>query len=209
MKHLEHRVKNANIVLYLLKRNISPKISTNIKLGLYKSVILPLLVYGLQCVALIKTELTVLKTAKSSASPYVSTTERFFTAKKLTFEEFREPKLPERETKSIRAHKLLKTLKTRTENARKEFMFRTARIVNRLEKQIDFTKMIGLKIPTIFQNFSTSVNTELFEKNPQSRTSCLFCIRFTKPLTKIVAVKLLPFTLTSTKPLIMCLTLNY
>ena len=61
---------------------MSLKLATNVKLGLYKSVIPPVLVYGLQCVALTKTELTVLKTAKSSASPYVSTTERFFTAKK-------------------------------------------------------------------------------------------------------------------------------
>ena len=69
----------------------------------------------------------------------------FLLLRKLTSEEIREPKLPERETKSARAHELFKTWKTRTEKARNEFMFRTSRIVNRLEKQIDFTKMIGLK----------------------------------------------------------------
>ena len=65
--------------------------------------------------------------------------------RKLTSEEVREPKLPERETKSGRPNELFNTLKTRTEKARNEFMFRTARIVNRIEKQIDCTKMIGLK----------------------------------------------------------------
>ena len=67
VKHLEHRVKKANIVLYLLKRNISPKIATIAKLGLYKSVIVPVLVYGLQCVAPTKTELTVIKKFKKGA----------------------------------------------------------------------------------------------------------------------------------------------
>ena len=63
--------------------------------------------------------------------------------RKLTSQEVRELKLTERETKSGRAHEL--TLKTRTEKARNEFMFKTAQVVNRLEKQLDFTKMIGLK----------------------------------------------------------------
>ena len=65
--------------------------------------------------------------------------------RKLTSEEVREPKLPEGETKIGRADELFKTSKARTEKAGTEFIFRTARIVNRLEKQIDFTKMIGLK----------------------------------------------------------------
>ena len=64
---------------------------------------------------------------------------------KLTSEEVREPKLPEREAKTGRAHEPFKTLKTRTEKARYEFMFRTARIVNGHEKPIDFTKVISLK----------------------------------------------------------------
>ena len=57
-KYIEHRVKKANAVLYILKQNISPKNATNVKPGLYKSAILPILVYGLQCVAL-KTDLAV------------------------------------------------------------------------------------------------------------------------------------------------------
>ena len=77
----------------------------------------------------------------------------FLLLRKLTSEEVREPKLPERETKSARAHDLFRTWTTRTEKVRNEFMFRTSRLANRLEKQIDFTKKIGLKIPIIFQNF--------------------------------------------------------
>ena len=59
-KHRERRVKKANSFLYILKSNISPKITRNVNLGLYKSVILPVLVYGIQCSALTETDLTVL-----------------------------------------------------------------------------------------------------------------------------------------------------
>ena len=95
-KHHQHRVKKANGVLCLLKRNSYPKIATNVKLGLYKSVKIPVLVYYLQCVALTKTNLTLpekfqtlrktetwsaeelrnsIKTVKSFACSYVSATE--------------------------------------------------------------------------------------------------------------------------------------
>ena len=63
----------------------------------------------------------------------------------LTSEEVSEPKLPERETRSGRAHELFKTLENRTEKAGNEFVFRMALIVNRFGMQIDFTKIIGLK----------------------------------------------------------------
>ena len=45
--HIETRLKKANQVLYLLRRNLSAKINTFVKLGLYKSLILPVLLYGL------------------------------------------------------------------------------------------------------------------------------------------------------------------
>ena len=60
-KHREHRVKKANSVLYILKSNISPQIARNVNLGLYKSKLLPVLVYGLQSSALTKTDLNLLK----------------------------------------------------------------------------------------------------------------------------------------------------
>ena len=65
--------------------------------------------------------------------------------RKLTSEEVREPKLCEREIKCWRDHEWFMRLNTRTEKAKNEFIFRTARIVNRLQIQIDFTKMIDLK----------------------------------------------------------------
>ena len=45
----EQRLKKANKVLYFLKRNIEHKDRTFLKLGLYKSLILPVLLLGLFC----------------------------------------------------------------------------------------------------------------------------------------------------------------
>ena len=49
-KHIEERLRTANKVLYLLRRNVAVKVQTLVKLGLYKSVILPVLFYGFSCV---------------------------------------------------------------------------------------------------------------------------------------------------------------
>ena len=47
--HIEERLKKANKVLYLLRRNIAPQVRQEIKLGLYRSLILPALLYGSAC----------------------------------------------------------------------------------------------------------------------------------------------------------------
>ena len=47
--HIEERLKKANKVLYLLRRNIALQERQEIKLGLYKSLILPVLLYGSAC----------------------------------------------------------------------------------------------------------------------------------------------------------------
>ena len=46
--HLEERMKKANRVFYSL-RNVAFKVNMCIKLGLYKSMILPVLMYGSSC----------------------------------------------------------------------------------------------------------------------------------------------------------------
>ena len=45
-QHIEERMKKANKVLYMLKRNVATKVNTLVKLGLYESLILPVLLYG-------------------------------------------------------------------------------------------------------------------------------------------------------------------
>ena len=44
--HIEEQLKKANKVLYLLRRNIAPQVRQEIKLGLYKSLILRVPLYG-------------------------------------------------------------------------------------------------------------------------------------------------------------------
>ena len=45
-KTIEERLRKANKVLYLLRRNVAVQVKPLIKLGLYKSLILPVLMYG-------------------------------------------------------------------------------------------------------------------------------------------------------------------
>ena len=47
--HLEERMKKANQVFYSLRRNVAFKVNMRIKMGLYKSMILPVLLYGSSC----------------------------------------------------------------------------------------------------------------------------------------------------------------
>ncbi|XP_075248432.1 uncharacterized protein LOC142341389 [Convolutriloba macropyga] len=49
-KHIEERLRNANKVLYILRRNVSVQVKPLMKLGLYKSLILPVLLYGFTCI---------------------------------------------------------------------------------------------------------------------------------------------------------------
>ena len=59
--HVEERLKKANKVLYSLRRNVAPKVRTHIKLGLYKSLILPVLLYVLSCISPSRAELHLLE----------------------------------------------------------------------------------------------------------------------------------------------------
>ena len=55
--HIEERLKKMNEVLYLLRQNIALQFRQEIKLGLYKSLILPVLLYGSACTNLNRGEL--------------------------------------------------------------------------------------------------------------------------------------------------------
>ena len=47
--HLTERLKKANKLLFSLRRNVAYKFNTFVKLGLYKSILLPVLTYGCHC----------------------------------------------------------------------------------------------------------------------------------------------------------------
>ena len=59
-QHIEERMKKANKVLYMLKRNVATKVNTFGKLGLYKSLILSVLLYGFTCLTAGRIEIQIL-----------------------------------------------------------------------------------------------------------------------------------------------------
>ena len=46
---MKERLCKANKMLYCLRRNVAYRVKTIVKLGLYKSIILPIVSYGLTC----------------------------------------------------------------------------------------------------------------------------------------------------------------
>ena len=59
--HIEERLRKANKVLYFLRRNVTVKVQILVKLGLYKSLILPVLLYGFACVFASRADLHLLE----------------------------------------------------------------------------------------------------------------------------------------------------
>ena len=59
-QHFEERMKNASKVMYMLKRNVATKVNTFVKLGLYNSLILPVLLYSFTCLTAGRTEIQIL-----------------------------------------------------------------------------------------------------------------------------------------------------
>ena len=58
---ISKKVAKANGVLYLLRRNVSQSVGARIKLGLYKSLVLPILLYCIQCIHLSKASKLILE----------------------------------------------------------------------------------------------------------------------------------------------------
>ena len=158
--HVEERLKKANKVLYLLRRNVGLQVRTHIKLGLYKSLILPVLLFSFECVSASRAELHLLENLKKKAVKWITgLKDQSYTSQMrllitlplsmfiqlndilLLTEMNREnnlrinmPELPEPERRNTDIFKLPKT---QTEGARREFVFRTCRVANRLQKYID------------------------------------------------------------------------
>ena len=55
--HLIERLKKANKLLYSLRRNVAYNVNTFVKLGLYKSILLPVLTYGCHCANFLRKDL--------------------------------------------------------------------------------------------------------------------------------------------------------
>ena len=160
--HIETRLKKANQVLYLLRRNLSAKLNTFVKLGLYKSLILPVLLYGLSCTHISRGDQLQLERFQKKVIRWITGNKtgvyinelrllnilplpmfiqlnNILLLASLDSNERNEIVLNRRTTRA-RNTEIFEMRKVRTEKARNEFVFRTSRIVNRLEPYIHFDK---------------------------------------------------------------------
>ena len=167
--HIEERLRKANKVLYLLRRNVAVKLQTLVKLGLYKSLILPVLLYGFACVFASRADLHLPEIFKKNVVRWITGNKtmsyrsqlRFLNIlslpmflqlndvlllSKITNEEMGTSiSLPERPEIIGRRSEIFKLSKTRRKKGRSEFVFRNCRLVNRLDDYIDFINPQGLK----------------------------------------------------------------
>ena len=167
-KHTEERVRKANKVLYLLRRNVAVQVKPLIKLGLYKSLILPVLLYGFTCINPSRSELQNLERFQKKAVKwirgnkgvdYISQLRRLnilplpmflqvndlLLLAKVMNESSHCIELPDLTSANGRTKEVFRLQKTRTEKARSEFTFRNCRLANRLEKYVEFSRPYGLK----------------------------------------------------------------
>ena len=169
----------------LLRRNIAPQVRQEIKLGLYKSLILPVLLYGSACTNPNRCELQQLERFQKKVVkwilgqkvmpypnqlrllnilplPMFMQLNDILLLSKLTEDDSFLPMLKQNSEKG-RTNELFKLPKTRNEKARNDFFFRTCRLANRIEKNIEFNTKKGLKNRVL--NFMWKFVNERFNEN--------------------------------------------
>ena len=168
--HISKKVAKANGVLYLLRRNVSQSVGARIKLGLYKSLVLAILLYGIQCIHLSKASMIILEKLRKRAVKWICGTGNYGQQLRflnflplpmhiqilnlLTLSNFRtnfctsKPTtvtLSQSQTEPSRSKEVFKLLKTRTEKTRNKFVFRTSIPANRVNQHANFEEPVGLK----------------------------------------------------------------
>ena len=161
--HNDSRMSKANKTFYCIRRNLEFNVKMRIKLGLYKSLILPVLTYGLIICNISRSDLgrlerfqqKVLKWITGKDSDYkeqlrllnilplalfLQLNELLMMAK-FMHEENNHIKLPAKIENPGRTKEIFNLNKTRIEKARGEFTFRTCRLINRLNQKIEFREM--------------------------------------------------------------------
>ena len=168
--HISKQVAKANGVLYLLRGNVSHSVGARIKLGLCKSLVLPILLYGIQCIHLSKASMIILEKLQKKAVKWICGTGKYGQQLRflnilplpmhiqilnlLTLSNFRTNfctsnpttvTLLQSQTAPSRSKEIFKLPKIKTEKARNEFVFRTSRLANRINQHANFEEPVGLK----------------------------------------------------------------
>ena len=69
--HVSKKGAKAKVVLYLLRRNVSYSVGARIKLGLYKSLVLPTPLHGIQCIHLSEMSMAILLKIQKKAAKWI------------------------------------------------------------------------------------------------------------------------------------------
>ena len=163
---IEERLRKATKVIYFPRRNVAVKVQTLIKLGLYKSLILPVLLYGFACVFASRADLYLLENFQKVVRwitgnevmsyrsqlkilnilplPTFLQLNDMLLVSKITHEEMGTSiSLPERPEKEEEVKS--SNFGRHEEKGRSEFVSRNCRLVNRLDNYMDFMNPQGLK----------------------------------------------------------------
>ena len=140
--HINARLNKANRVLHLIRRNVAYAVKPFNKLGLYKSLVLPVLLYGINCTTPSKSDLGNLEKLQRKAVrsitgrknqlrllnilplPMYMQMNDLFTLSKLTQEGGDDIEIPGINKVRERGTELYKLRKVRLEKARNEFVFK-------------------------------------------------------------------------------------
>ena len=160
--HLTERLKKANKLLYSLRRNVAYNVNTFVKLGLYKSKLLPVLTYGCHCANFLRKDLQKLEFFRKKIVKWIcgkhwqkytdqlrmlnilplpmflQINDLLLLSKICTDYEHHSIPLPTANNILDRRLEPFKLPKTRTEKRRGEFVFRTTRVANRIDRLVNF-----------------------------------------------------------------------
>ena len=167
--HLEERMKKANRVFYSLRRNVAFKVNMRIKLGLYKSMILPVLMYRSSCCNLNREDMRNLELFQRKVVSRITNSKTLSYIEQLRLSNLlplpmyyqlndllllsslqqnqstntKQPVLPG--SRSMSRDDYFELTKNRLENSRGELFFCTQRIANGLLHSIEFGNQHSLK----------------------------------------------------------------
>ena len=165
--HINAMLNKANRVLYLIRRIVAYAIKHFIKLGFYKSLVLPVLLNGINCTTPSKSDLGNLEKHQRKAVMWITVRNEpyenqlrllkilplpmymqmndLLTLSKLTKEGRNDIEIPEINKVRRRSTELYILRKLRLEKATNEFVFKNCRLANRNDNEKNFMEPRGLK----------------------------------------------------------------
>ena len=163
---LEEKMKKTNRVFYSLRRNVAFKVNMRINLGLHKSIILPVLMYGFSCCNLNRGDMQNLERFQRKVVSWITNSKTLCYIEQLrlsnllplpmyyqlndllllsSLKQIQPTNTKQPGNRSMRRDDYFDLTKRLLEKSRGEFFFRTQRIANRLHHSIYFGNQHGLK----------------------------------------------------------------